>query len=140
MSDDVPDQMRLEARYSALEFDAVERDDAPGELTGYSCPECSGALWEIRDGELPRYRCRVGHAYATDAVLEDQANSVDRALWFAFRALLERASLSERIAKRLRRDNGSNATAERFDRLAEEAHTQAAVIRDVLLSRDAPAA
>lgn len=140
MSDDTGDEMSLEARYSALEIDAVERDQAPGDLTPFSCPECGGALWEIRDGELPRYRCRVGHAYATEAVFEDQAYSVDRALWIALRALLERASMSERIATRVRNGNGSNATAERFERLAEEAHAQAAVIREVLLRRDASAA
>jgi two-component system, chemotaxis family, protein-glutamate methylesterase/glutaminase len=141
MRDDSPDEIGLETRYSALEIDAVERDGAPGELTPYSCPECGGALWEIRDGELPRYRCRVGHAYAADSVFEDQSNSVDRALWVALRALLERASMSERIARRSRGDGkGSVATAERFERLAEEAHADAAVIRDVLLKRDASAA
>lgn len=140
MSEDTPDEMSLETRYSALEIDAVERDKAPGDLTPFSCPECGGSLWEIRDGELPRYRCRVGHAYATDAMFEDQSYSVDRALWIALRALLERASMSERIAERVRNGDGSNATAERFERLAEEAHAQAAVIREVLLKRDAAAA
>jgi two-component system chemotaxis response regulator CheB len=140
MSDDSPGEMSLEARYSALEIDGVERDQAPGDLTPFSCPECGGALWEIRDGELPRYRCGVGHAYAADAVFEDQSNSVDRALWIALRALLERASMSERIAERARNGDGSKATAERFDRLAEEAHAQAAVIRKVLLRPDASAA
>jgi two-component system chemotaxis response regulator CheB len=140
MRDHSVDEMSLEARYAALEIDAVERDQAPGDLTPFSCPECGGALWEIRDGELPRYRCRVGHAYGTDAVLQDQSQAVERALWLAFRALLERAAMSERIAARLRHGNGSNVTAQRFDRLAEEAHAQAAVIRDVLLERDASAA
>jgi two-component system chemotaxis response regulator CheB len=140
MNQDVQGDVDLEARYAALERHAVERDQAPGELTPFSCPECGGALWETRDADLPRYRCRVGHAYATDAMVEDQSNAVDKALWTALRALLERASLSERIAQRVRGGNGSNATAERFDRLAEEAHAQAAVIRDVLLRRDASSA
>ena len=140
ISDDTGDEMSLEARYSALEMDAVERDKAPGDLTPFSCPECGGALWEINQGEFPRFRCRVGHAYETDAVLDDQSNAVDRALWIAFRALLERASMSQRIARRMRKGNGSSATVARFDRMAEEAHAQAAVIRDVLLKRDASAA
>jgi two-component system chemotaxis response regulator CheB len=140
MSEDIPDEMSLEAQYSALEIDAVERDQPPGDLTPFSCPECGGALWEIGDGELPRYRCRVGHAYAADAVFEDQSNSVDRALWIALRALLERAAMSERIAERVRNGNGSNVTAKRFDHVAEESHAQAAVIREVLLRRDASSA
>jgi two-component system chemotaxis response regulator CheB len=140
MRDHSDDEMSLEASYSALEIDAIEREGAPGDLTPFSCPECGGALWEIREGDLPRYRCRVGHAYATDSVFEDQSDSVDRALWIALRALLERAALSERIAMRARKGNGSGAMAERYDRLADEAHAQAAVIRDVLSKRDATAA
>jgi two-component system, chemotaxis family, protein-glutamate methylesterase/glutaminase len=140
MRDDSRDEMSLEASYSALEIDAVGRDKAPGELTPFSCPECGGALWEMRDGQLPRYRCRVGHAYALESVVDDQSDAVDRALWVALRALLERASLSERIAERIRNGNGSDTTAKRFDRLSEEAHAEAAVIREVLLRRDASAA
>jgi two-component system, chemotaxis family, protein-glutamate methylesterase/glutaminase len=137
MRDDNEDEMSLEASYAALEIDAVERDQPPGDLTPFSCPECGGALWEIREPDLPRYRCRVGHAYTAESVFEDQSAGVDRALWVALRALLERAALSERVSGRIRRANGSTATAERFDRLADEAHAQAAVIRDVLLERDA---
>ena len=72
-------------------------------------------------------------------MLEDQSDAVDRALWVALRALLERAAMSERIARRAREGRGSDSTAQHFDRLAEEAHAQAAVIRDVLLERDAAA-
>src|SRR5438067_1207378 len=31
----------------------------PGEPSPYSCPECGGVLWELKDGELLRFRCRV---------------------------------------------------------------------------------
>jgi len=40
------------------------------------------------EASLPRYRCRVGHAYATDAIVENQSNAVDQALRTALRALL----------------------------------------------------
>jgi two-component system, chemotaxis family, protein-glutamate methylesterase/glutaminase len=81
---DSDDEMRLDASYSALEIDAVERAKAPRDLSPFSCPECGGALWEIRESELPR--CRVGHAYAAEPVLEDKSGSVDRAPWIPFKA------------------------------------------------------
>jgi two-component system chemotaxis response regulator CheB len=137
MSDNGHDEMSLEASYAALDAAAVEREDAPGELTPYSCPECWGALWESSENGVPRYRCRVGHAFAADSVVEKQSDSIDQALWMALRALLERAQLTERIAARIRSTNGSEKTAARFDSQSQEAHTQAAVIRRVLLERDA---
>ena len=54
-----------------------------GPASGFTCPECGGALWELRDGELVRYRCRVGHAYSEDAMVEAQADAVEAALWAA---------------------------------------------------------
>ena len=40
-----------------------DEHDHPGEPSPYSCPECGGVLWELKNGELMRFRCRVGHAY-----------------------------------------------------------------------------
>jgi two-component system chemotaxis response regulator CheB len=80
------DDVSVEARYAALEADAVGRDGSPGELTAISCPEYGGTLWELLDGKLPRFRCRVGHAYTLETALEDQERSLDRALWIALRA------------------------------------------------------
>src|SRR5262249_52555810 len=31
-----------------------------GPPSGFTCPECGGALWELQNGELIRYRCHVG--------------------------------------------------------------------------------
>jgi two-component system, chemotaxis family, protein-glutamate methylesterase/glutaminase len=82
-----------------------------------------------------RYRCRVGHAYASEEALSAQSESLDTALWVALRALLERADMCGRIAERAR-GGGSDATARRFDRLATEALAQARSIRSVVLGRN----
>src|SRR3954470_5969118 len=47
--------------------DHLEGERRPaGPPSGFTCPECSGALWELREGALIRYRCRVGHTYSED--------------------------------------------------------------------------
>jgi two-component system, chemotaxis family, protein-glutamate methylesterase/glutaminase len=71
-----------------------------GAASGFTCPECSGALWELREGNLTRFRCRVGHTYSDDAMLAEQGDAVEAALWAALEVLEERAELLERMAER----------------------------------------
>ncbi|HEY6348401.1 MAG TPA: chemotaxis protein CheB [Candidatus Angelobacter sp.] len=70
-----------------------------GVPSAFSCPECSGVLWELNEGELTRFRCRVGHAYTMTALAEDQTDALENALWAAMRALEEKAALSTRLSE-----------------------------------------
>jgi two-component system, chemotaxis family, protein-glutamate methylesterase/glutaminase len=128
------DKLQLEADYAELELAAIERDDLPGERAPYSCPECGGALWDIGDEE-PRFRCRIGHAYAPASLLEAHARHLDTALWTALRALEERSSMLRRIAGRLERKDLPHRV-EQYAERALEAEAQAAVIREVLVGRE----
>ena len=98
--------------------------------SGFTCPECAGALWELREGGLVRYACRVGHAYSEEAMVEAQGGAVEAALWRALTALEERGELLERIADRMRVTAPS--TEHRFREGAREAGARAATIRRVL--------
>ena len=70
----------------------------PGGGQHYSCPECGGVLEEIEESGMLRFRCRVGHQYSPDSLLEDQGEAVEKALWAAIRNLEEQAEFSERLA------------------------------------------
>jgi two-component system, chemotaxis family, protein-glutamate methylesterase/glutaminase len=108
-----------------------------GPATGFTCPECSGALWEIRDGDLVRYRCRIGHAYSEDAMLVEQGSAVEAALWSALEALEERAELLNRIAElRAQRHPGAQRS---LKQAAEDALTRADLIRRALTTGAEPA-
>lgn len=107
-------------------------DERPGELSGFTCPECHGAMWEINEGDVVRYRCRVGHGYTAEAMLAEQGRDVEAALWTAFRALRERAALCRRIARRME-DRGQHALAARQHEQAADAEQRAALLRGVLL-------
>ena len=52
-----------------------------------ACPECGGVLNELADGDLVRYRCPVGHAYAPESLYLEQRSTLEGALWAALRAL-----------------------------------------------------
>src|SRR5262249_36660085 len=113
----------------------VQPDPEPtrpdGPPSSFTCPECSGALWELREGELVRYRCRVGHSYSEEAMIDAQGTTVEAALWSALEMLEERGELVERIANRM---GGRTPRSEhRFRAGAREAHDRAALIRRALL-------
>lgn len=108
----------------------AEREGVP---SGFACPECSGVLWESADEGLPRFRCRVGHAYSIESLLAGQGSALDAALWAAYRALEERAALTERMAERMR-ERGQERLAERFAEQTTETRVRADLIRRVLLT------
>ena len=74
-------------------------NEGHGVPSAFSCPECSGVLWELREGGLVRFRCRVGHGYTMASLAEDQTDAVENALWAAMRALEEKAALSTRMSE-----------------------------------------
>ena len=115
---------------------AVHPEDRPGRVSVYSCPECHGSLWEVEDGGILRFRCRVGHIYSPDSMLAAQTDSVDRALWAALRSLEERAALTRRLADRARHRNHAGVAAA-FDQRANAAEEHASVVKEMLLSRSA---
>lgn len=121
----------LEVGISEMEPAALQDDDRPGVPSGYSCPECHGSLFEIREGELVRFRCRVGHAYGAETLMAQQAGSVESALWMALQSLKERASMARRMERRMM-ERGNNRSADRFREQANDADTRAALIREVL--------
>jgi two-component system chemotaxis response regulator CheB len=103
----------------------------PGQMVAFSCPDCGGTLWETEAGGTTSYRCRVGHAFTLNNLVARQGESVERALWTAYRALEERSAMSRRIARRLA-ERGREESAERFERQAEVAERNASELKDVL--------
>ena len=75
-------------------------EEHPGRPSPWPCPDCNGVLWEIDDGPVLRFRCRLGHAWEAESLLEQQAEGVEGALWMALRALQDRAALSRELAER----------------------------------------
>jgi two-component system chemotaxis response regulator CheB len=104
-----------------------------GELSGFTCPDCNGSLVEMEEG---RFRCRVGHAWSADALLEAQGSAWERALWAAVRTLDEKVSLSRRMAE-YARERGNARLTERHLANAEEAVAAAEVLRRHLTARPA---
>lgn len=104
---------------------------ANGMATGFVCPECGGSLWEAFHRGLIHYHCHIGHVFSVDGLLAGQADTVERALGAAARALQERAALSLRVARRVR-ETGDDATARRLETRARTLEERAALVQRTL--------
>jgi two-component system chemotaxis response regulator CheB len=93
-------------------------------------------LFELRDGELIQYRCRVGHSYAPESLGASQDDAVEAALWTALRALEEKVDLCRRLQARAGQNRPT--AAKRFAARADEAERRAETIRHVLLEQQPP--
>src|SRR5262245_48715050 len=74
----IPPGVALEARIAEGVGDVMTEEQL-GTLVPLSCPECGGPLWEIRSEKSDRYRCHVGHAFTSKALLSDQEEAAERA-------------------------------------------------------------
>ncbi|MGE2713979.1 chemotaxis protein CheB [Mycolicibacterium litorale] len=108
-------RMELENRIAmGSRFSAHFDSDDLGPPSGYTCPDCNGSLTTLEEGS---FRCRVGHAWTAEALLEARDHEVENALWIAVRSLQEKAKLSRRLA-----DNaGAGMVGRRYLDAAEEA-------------------
>lgn len=112
--------------------EVLRSEDSSGSPSAFGCPDCGGALWEIGDARMVRFRCRVGHAFSADALLEAQRSQVEDGLWTALRALEEQASLADRLARRATEASPGGEAGARFADQAVAMRGQADAIRRLL--------
>jgi two-component system chemotaxis response regulator CheB len=112
------------------------RNEHRGQVSTFSCPECGGVLWQVDDTGLLRFRCHVGHAYNGEALLVEQNDSLEAALWTAVRTFREKAVLARQLAAR-EREKGNEVAAVRFEEQATQADQYGRLIQERILSSDA---
>src|SRR5205823_2693378 len=90
-----------------------------GKLMPLTCPECHGALVNIKEGKIMRYRCHTGHSFTASSLLAEVSKSVEESLWNAIRGLEETVMILEEIGKNLSEDGKSNGGQEFFEKAEE---------------------
>jgi len=128
----VSQEMVQEAAIAKIDLAAVENEDRPGKPSPFACPDCRGVLWEIEEGRLLRFRCRVGHAFSPETMIAAEDEAIEAALWEALRAIEERVSLRRRLATQARERN-LDSLAEHFEKQIPEAEQHVTALRDMLL-------
>lgn len=126
--------MAKEVKMVSLALPPTEGHAPPGEPSVYSCPECGGTLWELNDGGLTRFRCRIGHAFSCENVLVEQEDALERALETALKTLNESASLLRKMEEQAQH-NGHTLLSKSLRERKQQKEKDAATILRVLLNR-----
>jgi two-component system chemotaxis response regulator CheB len=106
--------------------------DEMGKRSAMVCPACKGALWELEEGSMLRFRCHIGHGFSAEDLLTDQGEEVEMALSHALRALEDRADLAKRLALRSRERRQTHNQA-LYEAEMIDAQRHAEVVQKVLL-------
>lgn len=116
LSMELENRIAMGRKYSTT-FDSEEL----GPPSGYTCPDCNGSLMTLSEKS---FRCRVGHAWSAEALLEARDAEVENALWIALRSLQEKARMLRRLAENI----GPGRMSTRYSRLAKEAEEAVGVL------------
>jgi two-component system, chemotaxis family, protein-glutamate methylesterase/glutaminase len=119
---------QLDGEVAMSDFAAITTDQLLSTPAAYGCPSCGGGLFELESSPAPRYRCRIGHAWSPESLLDEQAVATEGALWMALRALEEKSTLSRRMAD----SSMGRRYGDRYEEMAEDADNAGSLIRGLI--------
>ena len=124
-------EINIAAQNNALDMGS-QNFGKPSLLT---CPECSGALMEVKEGKLIRYRCHTGHAFTSSALLAGVTKSVEENMWQVVRGLEEAYMLLDQSAKQYR-EAGNEKDAVKFAAKAAQLRDRSRNIQKLIADQE----
>lgn len=125
-------EIQIAAEGNSLELGVMELG-TPSPLT---CPECHGALLQIKEGSRIRYRCHTGHAYTPAALLDEVTEAVEKTFWQTLRVLEEKRLLLQQVGQGLQPSEPDEAAL--FLTLAAEAKTRGDALHQLMFHPPLP--
>jgi two-component system, chemotaxis family, protein-glutamate methylesterase/glutaminase len=135
----VPPKVSYEVNVARGEPGSMSEMDRIGERSLFACPDCHGVMWEIKDGDLFRDRCHVGHAYTAELMSLALDENLTQALASGLRALDERIALAQRLYKEAH-EASRHRVAESWQRKINDFEEEADVLRNSIRRVDEIAA
>jgi two-component system chemotaxis response regulator CheB len=118
-------EVQIAAQKNAFEM-GIQHLGTPTQLT---CPECHGALVELKEGRLIRYRCHTGHSFTASSLLAEVTKAVEESLWNVARGLEETIVLLEQTGRTFA-EAGHAEEAEQFLGKARQTRERARAIHE----------
>lgn len=125
------DKLEAEMSIPRLSGRAPDLVRGIGQPIGYTCPECSGPIFEIKDSAIVRFRCQVGHSYSAQAMLAGRLESLEADLWHLVSSSEESRKLALLLAKQARKER-LFAVARDFENTAKGCQEQSKTIQKLL--------
>lgn len=125
------EKLEIENRIALDDPRALTQLERLGELSSLTCPDCHGSLWQLREEEFIRFRCRTGHAYTIEALLAEQDQALENILRDALRSAVEKSALARIMTDQARRSDNQESKKERESTL-REAEKRVQLIQQVL--------
>ena len=97
VSNKPPADLVIEAEIAQRVVSDLKSVETLGSQVPFNCPDCGGVLWQMKHGEVPRYRCHTGHAFSSAALLAQQNEKIEETLWVALRMFEERQNLISKM-------------------------------------------
>jgi two-component system chemotaxis response regulator CheB len=115
----VPADLKIEAEITEKMVSSIDQLKQIGTQSDYTCPDCGGTLYLLKNDQLHRYRCFTGHVYTEKLLLDKQAETLEESLWVTVRRLEERRNLLQTAAQHLHEINLPAEEAEKQHAAAE---------------------
>jgi two-component system chemotaxis response regulator CheB len=93
-----PDWLRIEHAISIGEADMQDITNI-GSPSAFTCPDCGGALFEMKNYGPLRFLCHTGHAFSLRSLASTHEHVTDEAIWAAIRALQEKEAILRQLAE-----------------------------------------
>jgi two-component system chemotaxis response regulator CheB len=124
-------EIRIAAEENAFESGVL----GFGELSPFTCPECSGVLIRLRDGDRIRFRCHTGHAFSADSLLAALSENIEQSLWNTIRGVEESIMLLNHLGDHFAEVNQGRLAA-KFFKKANEARQRNELVRKIVLDHE----
>lgn len=117
----------------------MPRSKRDARLTRIGCPDCSGVLSQVKEGDGPhlQFICSIGHAYSLYSLLEAKEMQLEHALWSVVSLLEHVAIIDERLLKDID-ENGFAAPTQGLVTRIRQVHAQTLQIRQLIEETVAP--
>lgn len=89
----IPGELLVENIITEKMTTSIKQLNEIGDRSDFTCPDCGGGLWALRNDPAHRYRCYTGHVYTEQSLYETQGLNLEESVWVSMRMLEERRNL-----------------------------------------------